>query len=570
MEDRDLEYLNLSWGARLSLRDCEPPVEDECWEHFDSHGKVLNFGAPEERPDMRACASVQAAPSDLSDGALLDEGPTDVLGSGGTRITSHGTLPWPRAAGPTGLVLEILRDVEFFRDAEDAVYATLPNTGRPVELGSRQLRDWLSSQLWQRPEERPSKTQVRDALADAETWTRLCGEVRPVALRLGQVDDHLYLDLGTADGRVVEITAAGWRIVEAAPLCFVRPAGSGILPDPERGGSIDRLRKYVRATDDNFIITVAWLMTTLCAEGPYPLLYLTGPQGATKSTTARFLKTLVDPHGATLRGLPSSEENLFVAARSGHVLVFDNVSRISDGLSDALCRLATGGSYAGRKRFSDHDEARTTATRPMLLNGIVDATGRPDLADRLFRVELQRVPDDERLPERTLRSAFEADHPQLLGALLDLAVEGLRAGEDPRMASGLRMMDAANWAQACLRNFTDEGRLVELLRSSRDLVATDQITLNPVARAILALAEEEDWSGTASSLLSEVRRLTPSSERRLPNGAAQLTAEVRRVEADLRARGVEIEWRRVGRRGERHILIALREGAYGDECGDGG
>ena len=107
MEYRELEYLNLSWGARLSLRDCEPPAEDECWEHFDSHEKVLNFGAPEESADTGACASMQAAPSDLSGGAWLEETTTDILGSLGTPVTTHSTLRWPRrgiAFGDEGVV----------------------------------------------------------------------------------------------------------------------------------------------------------------------------------------------------------------------------------------------------------------------------------------------------------------------------------------------------------------------------------------------------------------------------------------------------------------------------------
>ena len=35
-----------------------------------------------------------------------------------------------------------------------------------------------------------------------------------------------------------------------------------------------------------------------------------------------------------------------IAANNGHLLAFDNLSGLSPWLSDALCRLASGGSFA--------------------------------------------------------------------------------------------------------------------------------------------------------------------------------------------------------------------------------
>jgi len=128
------------------------------------------------------------------------------------------------------------------------------------------------------------------------------------------------------------------------------------------------------------------------------------------------------------------------------------------------------------------------------------------------------------------------------------------------------MIDAAEWAQACAPGFITEAELVDALCTSRDEVASDLVSVNPVAQAILRLAEHRGvWRGTATALLSEVRRLIPREEKKVPNGAAQLAAEVQRIEADLRAMGVDIERRRVGHRGERHILISCRDAFAGAE-----
>jgi hypothetical protein len=71
-----------------------------------------------------------------------------------------------------------------------------------------------------------------------------------------------------------------------------------------------------------------------------------------------------------------------ITANNGHVLAFDNLSGLQAWLSDALCRLASGGSFAVRKLYTNDEEILFQAARPMILNGIEEVISRPDLADR--------------------------------------------------------------------------------------------------------------------------------------------------------------------------------------------
>jgi hypothetical protein len=61
-----------------------------------------------------------------------------------------------------------------------------------------------------------------------------------------------------------------------------------------------------------------------------------------------------------------------------YLLAFDNLSGLPPWLSDALCRLATGGSFAVRQLYTDDEEVLFEASRPILLNGIEDARGVSD------------------------------------------------------------------------------------------------------------------------------------------------------------------------------------------------
>jgi hypothetical protein len=45
--------------------------------------------------------------------------------------------------------------------------------------------------------------------------------------------------VGSADGRVVQVTPAGWSVLGTSPVLFRRTAFTGPLPDPARPG--DRL-----------------------------------------------------------------------------------------------------------------------------------------------------------------------------------------------------------------------------------------------------------------------------------------------------------------------------------------
>ena len=183
------------------------------------------------------------------------------------------------------------------------------------------------------------------------------GNHAPVFLRRAEKDGKLYLDLCDERWRAIEVSADGWRIVETPPVSFTRTPGMLELCEPESGGSIDELGALLTvAKESDFQLIVAWLLAALRASGPYPILALTGEGGTAKTSTARLLRSLVDPHLASVRRPPQSERDLFVGASKTSVLVYDNLSGIPDWLSDALCVIATGGAYTARQLHTDGEE----------------------------------------------------------------------------------------------------------------------------------------------------------------------------------------------------------------------
>jgi hypothetical protein len=91
-----------------------------------------------------------------------------------------------------------------------------------------------------------------------------------------------------------------------------------------------------------------------------------------------------------------------IATNNGHLLAFDNLSGLPAWLSDALCRIASGGSFAVRQLYTDDAEVLFKAARPILLNGIEDVIARPDLADRTILLTLGPIGEEKRRSEAGL------------------------------------------------------------------------------------------------------------------------------------------------------------------------
>jgi hypothetical protein len=90
-------------------------------------------------------------------------------------------------------------------------------------------------------------------------------------------------------------------------------------------------------------MVVAWLLAALRPGGPYPLLAISG---SAKTVLSKILRALVDPNVAPSEHSRAEERELMIAANNGHLLAFDNLSSLPPWLSDALCRIASVGSFA--------------------------------------------------------------------------------------------------------------------------------------------------------------------------------------------------------------------------------
>ena len=451
-------------------------------------------------------------------------------------------------------LIALAAGADLFHDPEGECWATIP-VGKHKEtwlIQSKAFRRWLVGLFYRAYRKPPQDRALKDAQGALEARAQYDGPQEPVHTRIAEKDGSIFLDLCNGKWEVVEITPNGWRIVADPPVKFRRARGMLPLPVPVSWGNIAELRQFVNLEDEpDWVLLVGWLLGALWPRGPYPALVLHGEHGSAKSTTARALRSLLDPNTAPLRSEPKDARDLIIAATNGWVVALDNLSCLRAELSDALCRLATGGGFGTRELFKDSDEVLFNATRPIILNGIEELATRSDLLDRTIILTLPEILEDRRRRETEFWSDFDDARPRILGVFLDALSTALRELPKIRVSKLPRMADfAASVTAAESALGLSGGTFLEVYRQHQESSNSIVLDSSPVAQAILQL--NLPYAATCTELLPELNVLVSSDngyggcfrDSEWPQTAQTLSNKLRRLVPNLRARGISVEFRR--------------------------
>jgi hypothetical protein len=453
------------------------------------------------------------------------------------------------------------------RDDYDDGYLCVRTGGsrETMKLRSRRARGWLDREYFATFGRVAPAQAKADALALLEGLAMHETEPRPVYIRTGEWQGAVYIDLGDETRELVEVDASGWRIVPQAPVSFIRPKGMLPLPRPEPGGSVDALRPFVNVRDEaHFRLLVAWMVAAQRPRGPYPILCIQGEHGSSKSTTTRLVRRLVDPNASPVRATPRELRDLAIAGRAAHVLAFDNLSGVPLWLSDALCRVATGGGFATRALHTDDEEVIFDFLRPVIVNGIDDVATRPDLDDRCVVVRLPAIAPERRRRERDIVEAFSHAAPGIYGAVLS-AVAGAIARERSTELPGLpRMADFAVFAAAAERALGwPDGAFIAAYAANRSETTSWALEADLIAQLVVRfMASRQEWRGTAKELLQELRAHASDQERESrawPGAPHVLSSRLRRAAPVLRDLGLDVDADILEGARDRRRVLALRK-----------
>jgi hypothetical protein len=458
------------------------------------------------------------------------------------------TVKRPSAAA---MLIQFGLRAELFHSSDGSAFASvkLGNHIETMPLRSQKFKQWLAYGLHLEMGDPPSASAMQDAITVLEAHAVFVGPERPVFLRVGSQDDSIWIDLADDQHRAVQITSTGWTIVESPQVKFRRMRGMLPLPVPMRGATIDELRKRVNiGSDEDWIVAASWLVATLKSHGPYPILVVNGEQGSAKSTFCQVFRSLIDPNVASLRAEPRELRDLIIAATNGWIVALDNLSSVPVWLSDALCRLSTGGGFATRQLYTDGEEILFQVQRPILLNGIGAIATRGDLLDRSIILQLPGMPEEKRMAEEEFWTVFEQARPRILGALLDAVVIALRDYSQVKATRLPRMADFAKWSMAAAPAFGWRAQeFIQVYGGKRDEAYELTLEASPITTPLRTLLTKGAWKGTATELLDELNARTDEKTQRqptYPKSPLTLSNLLRRLAPAFRNVGVAMEFDR--------------------------
>jgi hypothetical protein len=180
------------------------------------------------------------------------------------RRTDHGDEGGKKPPAAARIVEMAREQYRFVMSPDGRPYAVAlagPNIALPLR-NKGGLRQRLARQF---ADAYPGEVASQSALADAMTVLEGIAEdtdPEPVHLRVGRDPaGAIVVDLGSADGRAVVVTATGWNVVDRAPVLFRRSGAMAPMPAPVLDGDgLAKLHALLNMDEPSFHQLVAWLV----------------------------------------------------------------------------------------------------------------------------------------------------------------------------------------------------------------------------------------------------------------------------------------------------------------------
>src|SRR3989344_5201584 len=400
--------------------------------------------------------------------------------------------------------------IELFRDnyGNGHAHVVVDDHKEVMVCKGKRFKHWLSHTFLEQYGDIADSKALNDAIHAIESMATFKGKEYKLHNRVAKVDDAIWLDLADERNRAVQITTTGWKVADEVPILFRRHAHQSAQVEPQSGGDIKELFKFVNVTGPaQQLLLLVYLVACFIPDFPHALLYIHGQQGSAKSTLSRILRRLVDPSRTEVLHMPKDERELKLQLFRHHLVFYENVDGISNAISTVLCIGVTGGSSSERLYFTNGEDFIFDFQLNIGINGINISAVKPDLLERSLLFGLKPVDDSNRRDEAEIFEEFEPARPKIIGAILDVVVKALAIRPSVKLAKKPRMADFALWGVAIAEalGHTREEFLDAYGAKIREQ-SEEALAESVEAAALLTfMKDKEVWKGTARELLNEIR-----------------------------------------------------------------
>lgn len=447
------------------------------------------------------------------------------------------------------------------------VFAT-PNQGpRLVAMLSERggsLRDQVTAAIFDSAGQVPGSKAVDDAFRVIVARARTSGKVVPLHLRVAPFAEGYVIDLGQqGNANCAVMTVDGVTRQDNPPrgVEFRRTNATRPLPNPADVGSLEPLRELLGLKPGRtWDLMRGWVVAGAVPTAARPCLAFHGPAGGGKSTWARTTLSVLDPRAELGSSFGKNLGDDQVKALGRFWVGYDNLTAVSDAVSDHICRLVSGDEIDKRKLYSDTEQVVMSYRRTGAMTAVSLPPLRADALERIIPIALDRVAEGSRRSESRISAAFEEAHPVILRGLCDALVTVLRRlpavqaerVPRPRMADYFDIVRAYDPAAA------------EVYRESTATVMVDAAEADPFVATVAAWLREAGlpWEGTAAQAhqAASAYRAEMWSTGWWPTSASAFSAALARTSEPLRAVGLAAGQRRSNGR-KLLVLTAIGDAA---------
>jgi len=390
-----------------------------------------------------------------------------------------------------------------------------------------------------------------------------------MAPRVNVINGSLWYDLGTEDMMGVEVNGQK-AAIKPLPLGLVRHPTDlpQVMPDLDASPlEVWKLMDFMPGVQmEDFLFLVAWAVASFLpyweADGgtrinlPLPLAGFIGPKGSTKTITARFLQKLLDPDAQESQNMPDTPRDMGIVLHNNRAVLFDNITRVHEWQSNALCGGATGGSNTNRKLRTDSEVVVHDYNARTMFTSVIKPEFESDAADRILYFYTRALPPHLKKPEALLFQEFEEVKPRILGAIFNtlqkvMAIYPEVLEESKSWANQVRMADFCVLGECCARIWGFEPGLLRdaytqtLIGDSGQMVLDDNVVLalrNWVWTS-LVLKEGGHWEGLVSELKEALERDLRSIPQDWPAKPNRFSNRLRKAQEDLSRAGISIDFK---------------------------
>ncbi len=466
--------------------------------------------------------------------------------------------------------LEFLKDIEqryisIFYDQLNRLYVTIKINDHieNIPLESKRFKSLIRKEILEKDNKTTNDDKIDRIVKSIQAEMIFDENIKQkeLSLRVAGMDDNstIYYDLTNHKWEIVKITSEGWQIVQdnVIPLFkrYEKNCRPQIYPKKDvnnEGYFKEFLNLFNLRTEKDRLLLESYLISLLIPKIQKAILVISGNWGGAKTTTLSLIRKIVDPSTLDTLSFSPNKNDLIQSLEHNYVNYFDNVSYISQEVSDILCRAVTGSGDSKRELYTIDEDFIYKFKRCIGINSINLVTTRPDFIDRSLVLKVKKIPEEKRKKEEDIEKEFERLRPYVLGYIFDILVKYLIYKEKHKaeiiLKSPPRMADFAESCEIisrCLGH--QENAFINAYRENIDNQNDEVIEASPVAQSIIAFMENKSqWIGTPTQLLQQLDDILSQVDSNIrkskywPKIPARLTHIINEMVPNLLKRRIEV------------------------------